>query len=409
MGYDGYLLYGGVELANISRTVQLAEAMGINMVWYTPESVEWIEDAVGGADYADITEAPWYDSGFPASAEFAGIIPLSIPALGDSTYQAVTTEYVTDGGNSSAGRNATLPLVASVAVMASTQRGADFGKRWMERVLRGAGTRMFCSGSRLEYFRYPQAEGEAVPPFAHYRDVSLTRSVSVTRKRSNDCSVMWLVTFTWTANDPFEYGDEIDQFSDLGGTVTGPMVSASGEESLTDIPCPEFNYTPIYDPLYPALVAPPTVPNYLPQGWTVESGDAFTRSWVRLTPTEPSALRLVPLLRLHTSTAARMVRVSIFPGDADVDEQCDPLFSVMVMYLPIDAPMYIDGEQQACYVWDGTSEIVRRSDSLVYAPDATPVDWTAFNDAAGLLVALDAFDAAGLDVRASLSLIPKSD
>lgn len=408
MAYDGWLTYGGVELVNLSRTVQLAQTLGINTLAFTPEDVAWIETALGGTDYDDITEAPWYDSGVPASMEFAGIVSLGVPGLDDSTYEASTTEYISDGGNSNRGRNATLPLVASMALIASTDRGADFGNRWLARVLRGSGTRMFCSGSDLRYFQFVPSEGVTAVQ-AHRRDVSLTRAPSITRKRSGDCAVTWTLTFTWTANDPFEYGEEVAQFTTLGGSVTGPGVVSSGTLSLVETPCPVYDYTPIYDPLYPALVAPPTAPNFFPDGWGIEPGMSFDRSWVRLAPVEPSALNLVPMLTLSTSTEARTIRVSIWPGDADTDEQCDPLFAVVVTYLPISGAMYIDGEQQAAYVWDGVSPLVRRTDSLVYAPDASPVEWAGFNSPDGLLVALDTFTPAGDFVRAGLSLIPKSD
>ena len=58
MAHDGYVALGGEELFNASRTVQLAEAMGIDVVWLTPEQVQWIEDSLGGADYDLVATAP---------------------------------------------------------------------------------------------------------------------------------------------------------------------------------------------------------------------------------------------------------------------------------------------------------------------------------------------------------------
>ena len=119
MAHDGYVALGGEELFNASRTVQLAEAMGIDVVWLTPEQVQWIEDSLGGADYDLVATAPWYDAGYPESAEFAGFIPLSMPGLDDSTRESVVVEFVTDGGNSQNPRNKVLNIVASVAIIAS--------------------------------------------------------------------------------------------------------------------------------------------------------------------------------------------------------------------------------------------------------------------------------------------------
>lgn len=563
MAYDGWLEFNGSELINLSRTVQLAEALGIDTVWVDPESVAWIQAALSGVDYDLITNAPWYDAGYPASAEFAGIIPLSMAGFDNSTLEATTIEYITDGGSSGKPRNKTLSIVASVAVVASTDRGADFGKRWLDRMLRAGGAQTFCSGSDLRYFRFAQAEGEPVPPQAHRRDVTLTRGTSVTRKRGTYCSATWLATYTWTANDPFEYGDEVEQFSGLGGvalnlvtnsgfeasitgwasfgsaslfrstdeshsgvasgqvtasgvggaflnpfapigatrdfalslwvlgavdaeieigiaenpggtqfaltpvtmtgdwqrvtlagtasgaatdvspqinvtgtdviffddvmfvegltpyeigdgTVAGPSVISSGSVALVEQECPVYDYSPIYDPLYPALVAPPSVPDFYPQGWDLVSGQTFDRFWVRVDSTEPSVLNVVPVLTLTTEEDARMVRVSIWPSDSVPDDQCDPLWVAIITYLPAGMDFVIDGEQEASYVEGGVT--LRRTDSLVYGTGARPIEWAAFNDPTDLLITIDILSGSGSvdydgggTVRAALSFVPKSD
>lgn len=414
MATDKWITYGGVELVNLSRTAQLAETLGVGTVWVTPESVQWIQDELGGGqDYSDITEAPWYDAGHPASADFAGIIPLSIPGLDDSTRESTTVEYITNGGKSGRARNRTLPIVSNVALIARSDAGADYGKRWLDRVLSGGGAGNFCSGSDLTYFAFDGSD--EVAPIVHRRDVSLTRGTSVTRKSVGTCAATWIVTFTWTANDPFEYGESRVQFSDLGGAVTGPGVDTSGSMEMIQNSCPVYDYSPIYDPLYPALVAPPTAPDFYPAGWDIEDGMDFKRFWVLLEPVEPSLLNVVPQIILHTDTDARMVRVSIWPNSAGEDSQCDPLFSVVVTYLPAGVNFYIDGEQEASYVWDGVSALVRRADSLVYSPEAEPVDWTSFNDLQGMYVSVDFFEKPGGgwqgdgEASVDLSLVSKSD
>lgn len=420
MATDKWIEYDGQELVNLSRTAQLAEVLGIDVLWTDPASVAWIQAALGGTGYEVITNAPWYDEGHPASAEFAGIVPLSIVGLDDSTLEATTIEYITDGGASGKGRNKTLPIVANVVLVASTERGADYGKRWLDRALRSGGARTFCAGADLRYFQFDQGEGLPVPPMAHRRDVTLSRGTSVTRKRANSCSASWIVTYTWTANDPFEYGEEIPQFVNLGGPNPAYPLGATpptsfGSVPLTEQGCPAYDYTPIYDPLHPALVASPTAPDFYPAGWNLAGGMTFDRFWVRLSPVEPSAANLVPLVTLTTDVDARMVRVSIWPSDSEPDDFCDPLWVAIVTYLPAGLDFVIDGEQRASYVWPGSGP-VRRADSLVYSTGARPMQWTTFNDPIGLLVTLDIMDDTGSvdydgggTVRAALSLIPKSD
>lgn len=579
MAYDGWLEYNGVELVNVSRTVQLARALGIDTVRINPSKVAWIQDMLGGTDYGLVSTAPWYDAAYPASAEFAGIIPLGFPGLDDSTTEASTTEYITDGGRSSKQRNATLPIVASVLLAASTDRGAEYGKRWMDKVLRNIGAQTLCTGVDLRYFRYPQAvvtrdwvsvdvinpngaadatewnnpvgtsyytttapaggptthamhaqvntgfardfghepidvgtlpsyiggsvtpqkvragawiyvtgagddcyvnfnlvdadglgstvvasvlvsagtgwqhvvspefwTSEAQPtvsitftldantsnadayatgltvekyvitngvPIAHRRDVRLTRGSSITRKRSKSCSVLWTATFTLTCNDPFEYSDPVEVLRYLGGTPIGDVLT-SGSTVLVQETCPVYDYSPIYDPLYPALVASPTAPEFYPAGWDITEGMTFERIWARVTPVQPTSLDVVPIIQLDTLTEARMVRVSIWGSGTPTSEQCGPLFSAVVAYLPPNSEFYIDGEQEACYIWDGFSAGVRRADSLVYSPDAKPVEWTSFNDPVSLFVALDLFAESGDyegsgDVRVAVSFVSKSD
>lgn len=413
MAYDGLLLVDGVELINLSRTAQLAEVMGIDTLWTTPEDVAWIQTARGGVDYDLVESAPWYDPGHPASTEFAGIVPLSLSGLDDSTTEASTIEYITNGGTSGKPRNRTLPIVANVSVIASTTRGADFGKRWLDRTLRGSTDPLRCSGSDLHYFQYEQDDSLPVPPLAHRRNVTVSRGTSVTRKRHSHCSATWLVTFTWTANDPFEYGEPIEQFVNLGGVEPiGPVLDYGVAEHVVEQACPIYDYSPIYDPLRPALVASPTAPDFYPEGWTFLPGVTHKRDWVYLNPVEPSGLSVVPVVTLTTDFEARNVRVSVWPGDSGTNEYCNPLWTATVSYIPPGLDMVLDGEQEVAYVWDGASPVVRRADSLVYGENARPMRWRAFNDPNGLLVTLDIMDGdydGDGTVRAALSFVPKSD
>lgn len=417
MSYDGWIEYGGVELVNLARTAALAVALNVNTVRLRTSDFDWMKDALGdgAVNYGDVTLTPWYDAGYPASSEFIGVIPLTMQGMDDSTLQANPVEYITDGGNNGRARNATLPIVASVVIAASTDRGAEFGKRWLDKVLRGSdtGSSRFCSGADLTYFR-ERGSDTITPEKAHRRNVSTTRGTSVTRKRSDACSATWALTYTWNCGDPYEYGDELAQVNTLGGVVAGPGLKNSGTVVLVNESCPVYDYSPIYDPLYPALVPAPSVPDLTPDGWTIADGQTFERFWALLNTVEPSGLNMVPVITLTSTEDARMVRVSIFDNSAGANDQCDALFTCVVSYMPANMQFVIDGEQQAAYVWDGVSPNVRRTDSLVYAGDGGPVQWAAFNDPAHMMVVLDIFaDSDGYEgdgnVRAALALVPKSD
>lgn len=574
MAYDGYVEYNGSELINLSRTAQLAETLGVDSVRLRKASLAWIQTDRSGSGYNSVANAPWYDSGYPASAEFAGIIPVSVDGLDTSTLESSATEYTTDGGHSGKPRNTTLSVVFDVIIVALTERGAEFGLRWLNRRLRDSGAQVFGTGANLRYYRW----GAIGSPLAHRRDVRLTRGTSITRKRNSPCAVTWFANFTMTAADPYEYGEAVPLLSGLGGplptnvvsivknpdaigltdisssgtstqtlasestivhhgtssakvtatavpgggsagisfttsevvsgtggarvrwtqwfysataatvqpywegivtstgvpvvvsggaavvlvantwtkisgdvtlpadrtlrrvavlnsaavlndvyysdeciawvgTATAPpaLVSEGSQASLAQASCPTYNYDPIYDPLYPALIAPPKPPDTLPDGWNIATGQTFTRYWARVTPQEPSGMVVIPTITVSGTSDARRVRVSLWASTKTPTDQCAPLFSVIVGYLPPNQTLYVDGEQKATYTWDGISPAVRRADSIVYGPDASPVQWSAFSDHTNFLVTLDIFDLPGPTqegvgtVRAALSLTPKSD
>lgn len=406
MACTGWVEFDGAEIFNDSRTAQLAEANNISAFWISPDQVSWIEDNLSGSGYGSIANAPWYDSGHAASSEFLGAVGLEIAGLDDSSLESTPIEYVTDGGNAGRTRNTTQELVFRTLIVALSDRGAEFGKRWLDRRLRDSGGSTFCAGSDLRYFKYEGADA----PKAHRRDVRLSRGATVTTKQADACSTAWIVSWTMTASDPYEYGEPQPILTSLGGSVAGAAVTSSGSLADTEDSCPVYDYSPIYDPSYPALVAPPTPPNFYPDGWNISVGDGYTRYWARVDAPEPSFANLVPTFILSCTTAARRVRVGIWPDSSANDDQCDPLFVAIANYVPANVDFYIDGERKAAYVWDGASQAVRRTDSLMFGPDATPVQWTAFNDGDGLLVTLDIFTGeGGGTVRADLSLTSKSD
>lgn len=395
MGYEGWVDYDGVEVVNHSRTVQLARAMGVSVLTLAPNKVNWIDALHGGPAYADITNAPWYDPNVAASQEFAGLFVLRIDGLDDSSMQSTPVEYITDGGHPGRPRNTTQSLVFDARIIAATERGAEFGKRWIARTLsqRKGGT--FCNGADLTYFRLAESEGNEK---VHRRDVRLTRGLVISRKARRACSAVWSTTFTMTAGDPYEYGNEVPKITSLGADTgsTGPGVLASGALAGSYSSCPPSAYQPVFDPQFPAMVAAPTVPDFYPSGWDLTEGQPFRRKWARISTVEPDDLASVPILKLRSTEEARMVRVSIMDSMVAPGEQCDVLWSAVVTYLPANTDFYIDGESQVAYTYDGFSDFVQRADSLVYSAEAEPMRWPLLSDPANFLIALDIFTVPGV-------------
>jgi len=103
-----------------------------------------------------------------------------------------------------------------------------------------------------------------------------------------------------------------------------------------------------------------------------------------------------------------MVRVSIYDAAAPIDSQCEALWTSTVSYLPPEQDLLIDGEERAAYVLMGNGG-KRRADSLVFGPEASPIQWSDIDGPSELLVALDiGVASSGSTVRAALSTVKKS-
>lgn len=427
MAYDGWMTFGGTELFNLHRTAALAAERGLSSVWADTNALLWIGEALGdGGSYADIETAPWYNPRVPASSEFVGLVPVSVSGLEDSTLSAETTENIVDGGNTAKSRNGSLSIVVSAYVVASTERGAAYGKEWLSMMLAGANpvAPTYCAGAELSYFPgKPRGDvGVSLADVKHRRDVRATRGISVTKKVELACEHLWALTFTLTADDPYEYGESIfgaEQVVvlDPAGTYTldsEVFVNGRGDEEMTQQSCPVYDYSPLQDPDFPTTTLPPSPPDFYPSGWAIENGASFTRYWTRIEVHGS----WVPVFRIAAPAPMRNVRLSVWPGISAVDDQCDPLFSVVLTYVPessssAGSSLFVDGETKAVYAWDGLEgTLVRRAEAFAYSEDASPVGWGRITGEDEVLVTVDVFDppvgASILPPLVALYAVPKS-
>lgn len=407
--YDGYMTFNGVELFNVARTATLAEVLGIDSVWVTSESVDWVRQKLGDSNYSNVTSAPWQENLTPESSEFAGILPLGIAGGSDSSWSSTPIEFITDGGVPGRARFGTQDLVFSAAIVASTDRGAAFGLQWLNKVLIADGNQSHHAGYSLRYWRSEALDA----PLVYRLNVKMTRGTSVTRKRNSDCSSVWLVTFTLNSANPHEYGEPVDSVSALGvsSTATGPGVISSG--TLTyGLPTPlTYNYDPVYDPETPALIAPPTSVGAYPANWPFTPGLTMTRWWARIRGVPPTQMPLVPIIGVGAPGGEmRGLRVSIwdFDGASSVSETQNFDFSASISYLPSSAAMTMDGRREAIAVGN-TMETSRRADSLVYSRVGGPLEWTTLrptHPSGEMVFAVDRVHTTSGNPWCSLSLVP---
>lgn len=451
MAYDGWMNLGSElwdssgEIINLARTTALAEQMGLEAVWTPFRTVEWInQDADPNYDGSDAIEGtPWFAEGQEASREFAGLVPLSLLGLEDSTYESTPVEFITDGGHTGKGRATTLPIVFSVMLVGSSERGVEYGLRWLRKTLKrgSAGNAALCTGESLYYLRYASPNA----PRVHRNNVKLTRPVTVTRKRNSGCTWSVTVTFTLTAGDPYEYGEPAEVIDSMGfvslpeeedlepdiemSPTDGVALTGSGAHAMEELPCAGYDYTPVYDPLFPALVEPPAVPDFYPDGWNMTYGAEVARAYAVFTvPYDVRDMVVVPRITINSDAPVRGARVAIVSSDivssdAETDTAlCDPLFLAAMTYTgssydygsSVRTTTVLDGEHGWAYIENSDTGVLRRADSLVFSSEGAPVRWTDFDAGDSLILVLDLFgddyalESRGSDLRISLSLTPKS-
>lgn len=454
MAWTGYFTYGGREFVNYPRTMTLAGTMGLHWVRRLPVG-EDLESALG-QNHASVTDAPWYDPDEPASAEFAGCIPLDVTGIEDSTLEAAVFEFTTEGGRVMKGRNTMKEVVFSLALVGASECAVDYGFRWLKRTLtnRGCFGVAGCNGQDLTYAACePSAgaqsvllldglhadstdweltldgspTGEAFDGGDAYgwqsaewasierslRDGAITRAPRVTGKRSiSGCGgEVWLVSFTLTTK-PFEYGRTFRVIAGLGESedpyATG-MSGNSGSTTYAMESCPRPIYTPVYDPECPALVAPPTAPNL-----TIGCFPQFTGSWDRDYAEIPANVIPVwdevrPIIHVTaTGGDERWVRVVFYDGYATPTDDCDGrIGEFRISYIPAGRTITIDTARQKVYFMDENGNS-RDAGSLVLGGANTPTKWFGLSCGGSYYVTLDHDSDADRDISLSLDLVART-
>lgn len=470
MAWNGYFRYQDTEFVNVTRTLAYAQALGM----YSVRDVNYsaaMPALLGDEPYSlpSLDPAPWYDSDEAESGNFAGVLPLSVDGIEDSTRETTVFEYTSDGGNPGTIRNTTKTVTFSVALVGTTEASVEYGFRWLKRALLRRdctpGTGNSCHGERLYYSKSRPADdavvgieeydggnayftvdpgleggdaytesdnvidgGDAYTLFdggvsekwayefqRHLNNVVINNGPTVNSKREmSGCNgVVWIASFTAVAGDPFEWGPQTEVLETLRASAPQPdpyAGSFSGTYGYTTYNitgCPGTSYEPIYDPNYPALVAPPAPPNISPEGWITPTGQWY-RNWADIPDVVvPLWDEVRPVITLRSADDAYRVRVRFYRDEFDPTADCGQAGEFFIRYLPGGVDFVIDGEQQAVYAIDGDS--VRRADSLVYGTGfATPIKWFALSCGGDWHVTLDQSSFIPPDITMSLALAPRS-
>lgn len=423
MSWIGYFEYDGNEVINVTRTETYAKNMGLH--WLRPV---FGNDALpfmlgDGLRYTTpmLDEAPWFDPDVPESIQFAGIYPLDVTGLEDSTRVSNPVESLGNGGVPGRLRHGMRTLVFNTVLIAATDAAADYGMKWLRQALLGnaCGTPASeaCSGGDLCFLSASPdmmlpLEGEDldVDPedclaefLRSFRKVTFNSGPTVSAKRTTtDGGAAWTVQFTAIVGSPYEFGSEVPVIEGfLDPEVAVPWAGGVPPEGAAidlngyihpEAQCATQEYGPVYDPEFPAVIPPPSAPsvplgNYTPP-----------KNWRRRQFTIPKGFiplwnEVVPKVEVHARTAdLRNLRLRFYADPFQIgdisDDPCAYCGDIVVSYVPQDHTLVFDASEQAVHII-APGGAIRRADSLVFKTDGTPFEWPVLSCGFGYVVTLD--------------------
>lgn len=405
--YDGWLMFGGNEVINTSRTMAYAASLKVPALRDCYECDGFaaaIDDPAYTTPAAD--GAPWYDADMPESADFVGFYPLELQNFTDSSRTAEVSESINDGGFTSRPREASKEMRVRGLVIGRHDAAAEIGLSWLKTVLRGSGCDE-CDGDDLCFFidcptrgitEYAtEAETDAVVDryIRHMRNVVCTRGVETIRTRTmTNGSVFIEVDFILTATTPALYGEPKLIATAEGSTLTAVTPGALIAPMTTMPKCTYVpSVLPLVDPDCAPVPAPPTVPSFA-AGCSPEPASFF--SYSILVPKEALStwLDAVPILEIRTGAqAVRHVRIRVIPrvpetGTPASLDPCTACSAFVINYIPASTVTVIDGMTERITMQRSNS-VVQSAEHLVTGVGSDVFEWPVLSCGIGYYIIVD--------------------
>ncbi|UQA95604.1 hypothetical protein [Streptomyces halobius] len=217
---EHYLKLGGLEIANHARLAAYLETVGSPL-----DSIDacrcdtFTADLVGDEEYTDPASdgAPWYDPDLPESAQFAGLMVLSVDGLDDNPVTRTPSPSVAGGAALGPARVQPRTLTVTGILLGATCCGVEYGLHWLAEALTGC-TGDGCGGDCLTFFNCcPNADmtpQEFTDRHARtLRRVALTSGPTPTARNGSGCTAgqcsvgadVITVEFVLTAGTPWTW------------------------------------------------------------------------------------------------------------------------------------------------------------------------------------------------------------
>ncbi|BBA98372.1 hypothetical protein RVR_4528 [Actinacidiphila reveromycinica] len=407
-----YADLGCIEIINSARASVYAEKY---CLLTSCEPCPGLPEAISDEPYVDpVTDpAPWYDPAVPESAQFLGVMGLTVAGFSQSTRSRDPVQLVGDGAALGIARRAHREITYTVLLLVLDECALPYALEWLSAALQGAPCEGSCVGDELGVFACCPT-GDGTRELRHLYGVGLMTGPEITSARYLDEGIIAEVTFTLAASVPWIYREPLQTLTDWVSLSAGTPVTLDPDEVYGECveatPCLEDPECP--PPPLPVRAPVPVDPCY-PTG-----EDDFYRSVLSLSPVDqPGWLEAVPVLELETGGSALrrlIVRFWANPLGSDCMDVADPCAActdIQIPYLPPGSTLRVDGRTQRAEV-DCPQGPLGSSTSTptLYGPLGRSFEWPIFSCPTGLCIEILSTEAATAgDARARVLLVPRSD
>ncbi|MFE0545218.1 hypothetical protein [Streptomyces sp. NPDC058891] len=403
MALTDYLTVGGVEVANHARLNTYLQTVGSPLDSTSICSCETLTaEVLGELPYTtpEEDEAPWYDADVPESAEFAGLLVLSVEGLDENPVKRSVTNSVAGGGSIGPARVVPRTITVTGVLLGATCCGVEYGFHWLTEALQGC-TGGQCDGDCVTLYNCcPGADmDEATFNAKHRRTmrrVALVDGPRVISRAGDGCTSgecqtgadLLTVEFTLVAGTPWLWTDPMQVMQvvppvDLdGGCVTWclhPPGGAGCDGPCRFAPCVDATAhcaDPRCQPSAPPVPVAPDTCFCLPLAVETSYYDVDLTS-------RPSWSVDAPVITLSAgSTDLRNITIEFFersPNDTGLtceevaaQYRCSPHSTYHVAFVPAGGAVTLDGQVGRAFVeCGGTCE----ASPDVYGRDGQPPSW----------------------------------
>lgn len=383
--YNGYLLYDGVEIINLSRTATLLRAHLPQVEVLCKAEEDALRSALGASPYA-IAGAPWYRSDRPASGRFYGLFPGEIVGSENSTFSVNITELSGDGGIHSGARHGSKELRFKTIAIAADDEALSIGLAWLRDVLDNGyvdNGGLGCFDRVLKGFSSLPVTETPTDRLRTFFKAQTIESVREIRRLPTPVASMVEIEFTLSTG-PWAYTNLYEVAGALSLTSgTTSHTDAAGED-CADVDSSYADY--IDDPYYTGIERPPRPTVIRPP----QIQDVST--WNRKTLAIPSAQynrwgQIVPVITVRAGSAElRQLRLRFYESDHALTG-CGFVGEFVIAYLPPNTTMTIDGQRKQVSVLRNGKRVPGAH--LLFGSDGRPFTWPVMGKHKGYTMTSD--------------------